>query len=179
MSEPSRIAVAEFDNPEQLLVAVRALRQEGFTRMDACTPFPVHGLDQALGARRAPLGWLVLGAGLFGAAAALLLQWWTGAVSYPLVIGGKPLFAWEFAVPVTFELAVLLGAFAAFFGMLAFNKLPQYYHPVFEYSGFQRVTTDRFLLVVDTADPRFHATSTPQRLEQLGAIRVELVGEAS
>src|SRR5271169_4714424 len=106
-------AVAEFDSPKNLLAAIRALRERGYPRLDAFTPFPVHGIDEALGASRSPLGRIVLAAGLSGAAAALLLIWWTGAVSYPLVVAGKPLFAFESSIPITFEVAVLFAAFGA------------------------------------------------------------------
>ncbi|HXN46599.1 MAG TPA: quinol:electron acceptor oxidoreductase subunit ActD, partial [Bryobacteraceae bacterium] len=73
-------AVAEFDSPERLLAAIRGLREHGYSRLDAFTPFPVHGIDEALGAPRSTLGRIVLGAGLAGTAAALLLIWWTGSV---------------------------------------------------------------------------------------------------
>jgi hypothetical protein len=170
--------VAEFDSPEALLEAARTLRQRGFRRMDACTPFPVHGIDQALGIRRSPLGWLALGGGLTGAALALLLQWWTGAVDYPLIVGGKPLFAFEPSIPITFELTVLLAAFATVFGMLALNGLPRLYHPLFESEGFRKVTDDRFVLAVEAADPKFHATETLALLDSLGAAATSLVEEA-
>jgi hypothetical protein len=108
------------------------MRSEGFTKMDAFTPFPVHGLDHALGLGRSRLGYVVFGAGFVGMVLALLLQWWTGAVDYPLVIGGKPLFAFEFSIPITFEVTVLLAAFAAVLGMLAVNGLPRLHHPIFD-----------------------------------------------
>jgi len=161
--------VAEFDSPEALVAAASTMREKGFTRMDACTPFPVHGIDEALGLRRSPLGWFVLVGGLTGAALALLLQWWTGAVDYPLVIGGKPLFAFEPSIPITFELAVLLGAITAVGGMFALNGLPRFYHPLFEYEGFRNATNDRFLLAVEAADPKFHLEETPELLKGLGA----------
>lgn len=178
MSERAVFAVvAEFGSPDELLSAAGAMRERGYTRMDACTPFPVHGIDEALGIRRSPLGWFVLVGGLTGAALALLLQWWTGAVDYPLVIGGKPLFAFEPSIPITFELAVLLAAFTAVGGMLALNKLPQLYHPLFEYDGFRGVTDDRFLLAVEAADPKFHIEETPELLRGLGADATAAVRE--
>ncbi|MCW5980355.1 MAG: DUF3341 domain-containing protein [Bryobacteraceae bacterium] len=170
-------AVAEFQTPEDLLEAARAMRQRGFTHMDACTPFPVHGINEALGIRRSPLGWLALVAGCAGCAGALLLQWWTGAVSYPLAIGGKPLFAFEPSIPITFEATVLLAAFATVAGMLALNGLPRLYHPLFQHQRFQRVTDDAFALVVEASDPKFHATETPALLRNLGAADAQLVEE--
>jgi len=169
--------LAEFDSPEELVEAVRAVRARGFTRLEACTPFPVHGLDEALGLARSPLGWIALAAAAVGVAAALLLQWWTGAVDYPLVVGGKPFFALWPSVPVTFELAVLLASFAVVIGMLALNGLPRLYHPLFEDDNFRRVTDDRFVLAVEAADPLFHANETPALLVRLGALEVRLLEE--
>ncbi len=170
-------AVGEFSTPEDLVDAARAMRRDGFTRMDACTPFPVHGIDDAIGIRQSPLGWLVMVAGFIGMVVALLLQWWTGAVDYPLVIGGKPLFAFEPSIPITFELTVLLAAIAAVVGMLALNGLPRLYHPLFNHDGFNKVTDDKFVLAVEAADPRFHADHTPRRLRELGAEAADLVRE--
>ncbi len=171
--------VAEFDSPEALLEAARRMREHGYRRLDACTPFPVHGLDEALGLRRSPLGWFALVAGLAGAGAALLLQWWTGAADYPLVVGGKPFFALWPSVPITFELAVLLAAFATVFGMLALNGLPRLYHPLFEDEGFRRASDDRFVLVLEAADPSFDAVETPGLLARLGALEVRRVEESA
>ena len=179
MSEPARLhAVAgQFDSPDSLLAAARALSRDGYTRMDALTPFPVHGLDKALGLSRSPLGYLVFGGGVAGMASALLLQWWTGAVDYPLVIGGKPLFAFEFSIPITFELTVLLASFAAVIGMLAANGLPRLSHPVFRAETFRRVADDAFVLLVESSDPKFDAAACSERMSSLGAVRTELVEE--
>ena len=167
--------LGEFDSPEALLGAVKAMRERGYTRLDAYTPFPVHGMDKALGARRSRLGLVSLAGGVLGASAALLLQWWTGAVDYPLVIGGKPFFAFEFSIPVTFELTVLFAAFGTVLGMLAFNGLPRLYHPAFNYSRFQGATDDRFLLAVDAADPKFDSEKTLMLMRSLGAAHLEVV----
>ncbi len=171
---------AEFASPEELLGAVRAARAAGLTKMDAFTPFPVHGLDKALGLGHSPLGYVVFAMGVLGTASALLLQWWTGAVDYPLVIGGKPLFAFEFSIPITFELAVLFAAFGAVIGMLVWNGLPRLYHPVFRAESFRRATNDAYVLVIEGDDPKFDAEGCARLLESLGARRTELVeGEAA
>ncbi len=179
MSQPDRLhgVAAEFDTPEELLNAVRAMREHGYTRMDAYTPYPVHGLDKALGLSRSRLGYLVFAAGIAGAASALLLQWWTGAVDYPLVIGGKPFFAFEFSIPITFELTVLFASFAAVLGMLAANGLPRLAHPVFQAEGFRRVTDDAFLLVIESDDPGFDAAACERRLTAIGPRSIEVVKE--
>jgi len=170
-------AVAEFDSPERLLAAIRGLRERGYSRLDAFTPFPVHGIDEALGAPRSPLGRIVLAAGLAGAAAALLLIWWTGAVDYPLVVAGKPFFAFEFSIPVTFELAVLFAAFAAVIGMFLFNGLPRLYHPVFQHSRFERATDDKFLLAIEADPADFDTFGAAEALRTLGGKHVEVIVE--
>jgi hypothetical protein len=169
--------VAEFDSPERLLSAVRLARQHGHRHLEAYTPFPIHGIDRALGEKRSRLGLIVLAMGLVGFAAAVLLQWWTGAVNYPLVIAGKPFFAVEFALPIMFELTVLFAAFGAVFGMFALNRLPQLYHPIFLYSRWAGATNDRFLLAVEreksAAD--FPAASIADLLVSAGASHTEVV----
>ena len=168
-------AIAEFESSHELLAAVKEVRQRGYTALDTMTPFPVHGMDQAIGLKHSRLGWLVLALGATGAGCALLLQWWTGAVDYPLNIGGKPLFAIEFAMPVTFELLVLFAAFACVFGMLAWNGLPRLFHPAFNYSQFHRASNDRFLLVIEKEDPLFDSETSADMLRELGGTNVELV----
>ena len=168
-------AIAEFESSHELLAAVKEVRQRGYTALDTMTPFPVHGMDEAIGLKHSRLGWLVLALGASGAGCGLLLQWWTGAVDYPLNIGGKPLFAIEFAMPVTFELLVLFAAFAAVFGMLAWNGLPRLYHPVFNYSRIEGASNDRFLLVIEKEDPLFDAEASAEMQRELGGANVELV----
>jgi hypothetical protein len=170
-------AVGEFETPESLLEAVRGARERGYAKLDAYTPFPIHGIDEALGAKRSKLGYVVRAGGFAGAAAALLLIWWTGAVDYPLVIAGKPLFALEFSIPITFELTVLFAAFAAVFGMLAFNGLPRLYHPVFQHSRFARATNDRFLLAIEAESESFDGQRAAEALASLGAQHVEVLAE--
>jgi len=167
--------VGEFDSPEALLSAAKAIRHEGYTNVDAMSPFPIHGLEDAVGLKPSPLGYIVLCIGLFGMLNALLLQWWTGAVDYPLVIGGKPLFAFEFSIPVTFELTVLFSSFAAVLGMFALNGLPRFHHPSMQYKNFGGVTDDRFLLVIERTDPLFDPEVARQHLIYYGAVDTELV----
>ncbi|GIW72440.1 MAG: hypothetical protein KatS3mg102_1982 [Planctomycetota bacterium] len=168
---------AEFDTPGAIYRAAQALRSEGYQRLDAHTPFPIHGMEKVLGLPPSRVPWICLAGGLFGCAGALLLQWWTSAVDYPWVISGKPLFSLPAFIPITFELTVLFAAFGAFFGMLALNRLPRPHHPVFGYSRWQRVTDDRFLLIVEASDPLFDLEETPRRLEQLGGRHIELLEE--
>ena len=115
--------LAEFRTPAELYHACERVRDAGFTRWDAHTPFPVHGLDKAMGLKRSPLPWIVLGLGLTGASLGFALQWWVHGVAYPLVISGKPYFSWPAFIPVTFEVGVLFAALGAVFGMFGLNQI--------------------------------------------------------
>jgi hypothetical protein len=167
--------LAEFATPAELYHACERVRDEGFTRWDAHTPFPVHGLEHAMGLRRSPLPWIVLATGLAGAAVGFGLQWWVHASAYPLVISGKPYFAWPAYIPITFEVSVLFAALGAVLGMLALNRLPMHYHPLFRSKVFERVTDDAFFISIESWDPRFDSSGTRTLLESLGARNVELV----
>ncbi len=167
--------MGEFSDPHELVHAGRKIREMGYTKLDAMTPFPVHGIDDALGIPYSKLGWIVICIGLMGSATALLLQWWCGTINYPLVIGGKPLFDFTFSIPITFELTVLFSSFAAVIGMFALNGLPRLYHPSLNYRNAHRATDDRFLLVVEADDPMFHPQKTAEHLRSVGADEVEVV----
>jgi hypothetical protein len=180
---------AAFDAPDKMLAAAKEIRKAGYANVEAYTPFPVHGIDDVLGIPHSKLGYIVLCFGITGACLALLLQWWTGAgdvhllpawtalVPYPLVIGGKPLFAFEPSIPITFELTVLLSAFAAVFGMLGLNGLPRLYHPVFNFANAKKITDDQFVLVIEKADPKFDADEAQKLMQSLNAVAVEVVPE--
>lgn len=165
--------LAEFDRPDNLLHAARGVRDAGFTRWDCHTPFPVHGLDRAMGLRGSPLPWLVMLGGTAGVAAAILMQWWMNAVNYPLIISGKPLFSLPAQIPIGFEMTVLFASIAAFVGMFAFNRLPRFHHPAFCSARFKRATADRYFIVIEAADPEFDAHETELLLERLGGTAVE------
>ena len=167
--------LVEFDDAHDLVDACRKVRDAGFRRWDAHTPFPVHGMDDAMGIRGTRLPWIILGGGLTGLVLALLMIWWMNAQDYPLVISGKPLFAWQAAVPVTFELTVLFSALATFFGMWGLNGLPRLHHPLFSSERFARATADRFFIVIEKDDPRFDREQTRALLESLGGLAVEEV----
>lgn len=167
--------VGDFDTPEDLLRAIRTLRVAGFTKMEAYTPFPIHGIDEALGEPRSPLGRVVIIAALLGLVSAIALQWWTGAVDYKLIIAGKPLFALEPSVPIIFELSVLFGSFGAVLGMFHLNRMPTYYHAFFNFSKAAGASNDRFLLAVEAIDPKFRGEELKTLLDSLGSRHSELV----
>jgi hypothetical protein len=164
-----------FTDPDRVLVAAEQLRHAGYRRFDFHTPYPVHGLDDAMGIKPTILPWISLGAALAGAGIALHLQWWTGAVDYPLVIGGKPFFAIEPSVPIMFELTVLLSAIATVVGMFALNRLPQWFSRWQNDPHFLRSTDDGFVVTIDAEDPLFHEQKTKSLLESLGAEQVRIV----
>ncbi len=166
--------LAEFDSVHALLEAIEKVRAAGYTRFDAFAPFPIHGLDESMGIRMSRLPWLVAGAGATGTTAALLLQWWTNGFDYPLLISDKPLFGIPAAIPITFELTVLFASIAAFVGLLAANRFPQLYHPVFPSRRFrEHATTDGFYIAIETSDQKYHPIETRALLERLGAQHLE------
>jgi hypothetical protein len=167
--------LAEFGTPADVYRACERVRDAGYTRWDAHTPFPVHGLDRAMGLRRSTLPWIVLVMGLTGASLGFLLQWWVHSRAYPLVISGKPYVAWPAYIPITFEVGVLFAAFGAVFGMLGLNRLPMHYHPLFRSKVFERASDDAFFISIESWDPRFDASATGKLLESLGARSVELL----
>ena len=123
--------IAEFDSPATLLKAGVALRDKGYKLFDCHSPFPIHGMDDAMGIKRSPLGYIIAFFAIIGGLIGLGLQTWVHAIAYPLIISGKPYFAWQAYIIVTFALIILFGAFGAVFGMLGLNKLPRYHHPLF------------------------------------------------
>ncbi|MCP3979672.1 MAG: DUF3341 domain-containing protein [bacterium] len=168
-------ALARFGDARELYHACEKVRDAGYKKWDAHTPFPVHGLDHAMGLRSSKLPWIVFVMGMGGATGGMLMQWWVATQAYPLVISGKPLFSWQAFVPVTFELGVLFGALGAVFGMLAMNQLPMLFHPLFKSKSFERVTDDGFFISIESWDPKFDSTQTVELLKQAGAADVELI----
>ena len=167
--------LAEFDSVDDVVAAARAVRRAGFLRWDVHSPFPIHGIDFAMGIKPTILPWLVLGAGLTGLAGGLLLQWFTNAFDYPFFISGKPLFSLPAFIPVTFELTILFASLTAVFGMLILNRLPRLYNPLFKHERFRRVTNDRFFIYIDATDRKFNETETAQLLKEAGAVAIERV----
>ncbi len=167
----------ELESADDLLEAAARVRDEGYTRWDAHSPYPVHGLDGAMGIRRTILPYMVAAAGAAGTLGGLALQWYTNAFEYPFRISGKPLFGLPAAIPVAFETTILLAALTAIAGMLVLNGLPQLYHPLFRSARFRRATDDGFFISVEASDPRFDRVRTRAFLEGLGGARVEEVAE--
>ncbi len=167
--------LAEFQTVPQLMAAAEKVRDAGYIHWDSHTPFPVHGLSDAMGLKPTRLPYVVLAGGLIGGAVGLLMQWWMNAIDYPLVISGKPLFSIPANIPVMFELTVLCAAIGAFLGMLVMNGLPALYHPLLTNDRFRRATADRFFISIEADDPKFDAEGTAGFLRSLGSSAVEEV----
>ncbi|MCW5547820.1 MAG: DUF3341 domain-containing protein [Opitutaceae bacterium] len=149
------------------------MRDAGFKHWDCITPFPVHGLDKAMGVKRSIVPRFSLAGGILGFCTGMSLIWWTGAVDYPLIVGGKPYFSPMFAFPVAYELTILFTAFATIGGMFFLNGLPKHYHPVLKYDQIKRGMDDLFFIVIESRDPRFHATNTRTLLEKAGGTQIQ------
>lgn len=169
--------LAEFADAGSLLEAAQVVRDEGYRRWDCFTPYPVHGLDRAMGLGETRLPWVVLLGGAAGCGLAILMQWWMNALDYPFIIGGKPLFSLPAQIPIAFELTVLFSALSCVAALLLFNGLPRFHHPVFHSARFRRATTDRFFLAIEASDPRFDAVRTAELLGSLGPTSVEWLEE--
>ena len=178
--------LAEFSDPGALVHAVEGLREKGYSELDTFTPFPIHGMDRAMGLGVSKLGFMVFGGAILGGLLGAFLQWytsasprlgflWTELQSYAINISNKPLFAWESSVPVIFELTILFSALTAVGGMLALNGPPKPYNPLFNSERFGRATDDAFFVHVSGRDGTFSRETTASDLFDLGAMTVEFV----
>ncbi len=171
--------LAEFDSPEAMLRAIRAIRERGYRRLDAFSPYAIDGAAEALGLERSPITWIVLPVALTGAATAYWIQWFCNALDYPIDVGGRQLHSVPAFIPVTFEMAVLSASLMGFFTYLFFCKLPELYSPIFDVPGFERASIDRFWVGVDERDPSFNVRDLESAFLELGALRVERAKERS
>ncbi len=165
-----------FDSAQALTTAVPRIRSGVEAKLEAYTPYPVHGLDEALGLRKSPIAGMVLVMAVLGAIAALGLEIWTSGVDYPQVTAGKPYFSWEAFVPIMFELTVLFAAFTAGLGMLLLlNRLPFFRHPMLSAKSMPLITRDRFALAVEAGGGTIDIERVSALLRDCGATSVEVV----
>jgi hypothetical protein len=175
--EPAQLVgmLAEYTTVGELLAGVGKVRAAGYRHWDVHSPFPIHGIEPAMGIRPTILPWLVLGMGLAGLVGGIGMMWFTNAYDYQYLISGKPIFSLPANIPVAFETTVLCASFTAVFGFLGLSRLPSWYNPLFKIERFRRATNDRFFIVIDAIDDRFDATRTADLLRSSGAAAVERV----
>ena len=159
--------LAEFDTPTQMVDAAREVRDAGYTKTDAFSPFPLHEIDEALGIKKSILPFLVLGGGVAGLLTGLGLTYFVHVLEYPIIVGGRPFFSLPSFIPPMYELTILFAAFTAVFGMILLNGLPQPYHPVFNVPRFALATREKFFLIIEAKDPKFDYEGTKSFMESL------------
>jgi hypothetical protein len=163
-----------FETPADLYHACEELRDAGYRTLDAMTPFPVHGLEKAIGIKPTRLPFLVLGGGITGLSSGIALTYYVN-VDYPLNISGKVPFSYHIFIPVYFELTVLLSALTCFFSLWALCKLPTFFHATMRHKSFARASDDGFFVTIEASDPKYNPEKTRALLEKLGAKEVEEV----
>ena len=169
--------LGEFKSAKSLYEASKKMRDKGFSKWDAHSPFPIHGMEKAMGLNQSKVPWLVGGVSFVCGLGGFLTWSWMNAVDYKYVIAGKPFYSWPAYFLPGFECAVLSAAATCLFGMLFLNRLPQLYHPLFKSKMFKGVTDDKFFISIEKEDSLFHSSKTLDYLKELGAINVELVEE--
>ena len=168
MAEAPHGLIATFDTPGAVMRAAVQVRDAGYRSWDCITPFPIHGLDGAMGLRRSRVPRISLCGGITGFVTGMTMIWYMDRFDYPLTVGGKPFFSPLFAFPVSYELTILFTAFATIGGMFFLNGLPMHYHPVLNYEHIRRGTDDLFFIVIERTDPRYDAVGTRALLEKVG-----------
>ncbi|MBS1702295.1 MAG: DUF3341 domain-containing protein [Armatimonadetes bacterium] len=164
--------VGEFDDPDTLMKAAEEARFAGYKEMDAYTPFPVHGMSEAIGFRDSKVPWTVIAFGIIGLTCGYTLQFYTSVIDYPMNVGGKPLNSIPSFIPVSYECTILFSAFSAAIGMFIYNKLPMPYHPIFNAKNFERASQDRFFLAIEAADPSYDEGKIEKLMREHGAVEV-------
>lgn len=168
--------MAVFDTPADAMHAAEKVRDAGYSKWDVHTPFPVHGMDAAMGLPNSKVGWFTFLGGATGYTSGMIMIWWMNAYDYKIVIGGKPMFSPFFSFPVSYELTILLASFGSLIGMFLMNRLPRLHHPLLKNRKFcAGATHDKFILVIETADPKFNADETRKLLTSAGSKHIELV----
>jgi hypothetical protein len=165
--------LAQFDTAAGIFEAAIQVRDAGYRKWDVFTPFPIHGMDEAMGLKKSLVGYFTFVGGCTGFFTGMSMIWFMNKFDYGLVVGGKPLFTPLYAFPVSYELTILLGSFATLFGMLFLNRLPKLYNPLFRNERFRKASDDKFFLCIEATDPKFAEAKAV--LEKAGAVAVELV----
>jgi hypothetical protein len=169
--------IAEFETPAAIMHAAEQVRDAGYRRWDVFTPFPIHGMDDAMGVKDSKVGWISFIGGTLGYTTGMIMIWWMNAYDYPILVGGKPMFSPFGAFPPSYELTILFGSFGALLGMLFLNRLPRLHHPLLKHRRFALASHDRYYVVIETSDPKFSEIETRKLLEDAGSKHIEAVEE--
>lgn len=167
--------LAEFRNPKELVDAAASVKKSGYKDFDTYAPFPIHGMEKAMGLKESPLGWIVLGGAITGMVGILALMIWVMGYEYPINISGKPYINLPIYVPITFEITVLFSAFAAVFGMFFLNNLPRLHNPLFSVERFEKASDDGFFVCVEASDDLFAEEKVAKLFQDNGATHIETV----
>jgi len=166
---------AQFASASELYHAAEKVRDAGFRRWDVHSPFPIHGMDDAMGLGPSRVSFFSLLGGATGLASAFNIIYYTSQINFKLVVQGKPYFALEPSFPIFFELTILCTAFFTLFSMLILNLLPRLNHPVFNWDLFSKVTDDAFFIVIEAEDPLFDKAKTGEFLQKLGGQNISQI----
>jgi len=167
--------LAEFSSPADLMHAAEKIRDAGFRRWDVFSPYPIHGMNQAMGLKNSKVGWFGFIGGCTGYTTGMVMIWWMNAHDYPILVGGKPMFSPYFAFPPSYELTILFAAFGSIIGMMLLNRLPRLYNPLQKIPRFAKVTHDSYFLCIETTDPKYSEAETRKLLESTGGKNIEIV----
>lgn len=165
--------IAEYPDTGSILSAAEKVRDAGYRNWDVITPFPVHGMDAAMGLKRSLVPLISFAGGVFGFCGAMLMIWYMNSYDYPLLVGGKPYFSPVFSFPVAYELTILLSAIGAIGGMFLLNRLPMHHHPTLNFAQIDRASNDRFFIVIESTDPLYSEEKTPALLTEIGGSNLD------
>ena len=165
--------IATFDTAAGVYHAAEKVRDAGYKNWDCITPFPVHGLDRAMGVKRSLVPVFALAGGVGGFFVAMGMVFFTGAIDYKLIVGGRPFFSPIPATPVAVELGILCSAIGAVVGMCVLCGFPRLYHPVLKSDRIVSALDDKFLIVIEARDPKFNFAYTKALLEKVGGLDVK------
>ncbi|MBL4575450.1 MAG: DUF3341 domain-containing protein [Opitutaceae bacterium] len=169
--------LARFDTPAAIMSAAEKVRDAGYKKWDVITPFPIHGMDGAMGLRRSRVPRFTLVGGSLGFTIGMSMIFFMNKFDYPLIVGGKPFFSPMFAFPVSYELTILLAAFGTIIGMFLLNRLPMHYHPILKYDDIHKSSDDQFFLVIENSDPEFNKAETNKLLSDVGSLEIQELEE--
>lgn len=170
--------MAEYETPAEIMDAAKKVHAAGYQKWDVHSPFPIHGMDDAMGLDNAKVGWFTFFGGLTGFTLGNTMIWFMNKFNYDIVVGGKPLFSGFFAFPVAYELTILLGAFGSLGGMFILNRLPRHHHPLLANDRFADATDDKFYVVIECDDDHYDEQTTRSLLEGTNAVHIEMVEDA-